>query len=53
MSWGFYSGHFSLQSIQTGSEAHLMCCPLDTITVSSGIEGAGLEANYSPSSNNA
>jgi hypothetical protein len=53
MRWGLYSWHFSLQSIQTGAGAHPMCCPLDTIAVSSGIEGAGLEANYSPSSKNA
>jgi len=53
MNWCFYSWHFSLQSVQTGSGAHLMCCPLDTIVVSSGIEGAGLEANHSPSSKNA
>jgi hypothetical protein len=52
MSLGFYSWHFSLQSIQAGSGAHPMCCPLDTIAVSSGIEGAGLEANHSPSSMN-
>jgi hypothetical protein len=36
MSLGFYSWHFSLQSIQTGYEAHLMCCPLDTIAVLQG-----------------
>lgn len=53
MSWGFYFWHFSLQSIQKESGAHPMCCPLDTIAVSSGIEGAGLEASYSPSSKNA
>jgi len=46
MIWGFYSWHYSLQSIQTGSGAHLICCPLDTIAVSSRIVGAGLEADY-------